>query len=368
MKIRNSNIDLLKISAMLMVVFEHMLIRSGLMDTIDANEPAYYVVWFLRAAAKVNVNIFVLISGYHLCESVFKIKKVALLLVQTSFYSILVYIAAVTGELVDFSIKDLVKSIIPVISNNYWFITCYVGLYLLSPVINMCISKLEQKQLIILTLGVYFVSTIYPNFYVLSHDTDGGGRTLSWFVLLYLTSAVIRRGNFSYSKKYAKIYWYSVIGTVFVKYMADNLARLLGASSLSGLMSVAFANNSPFIYVASVSLFLCTVTSQKQFTFSSRINRIIASLASSSLAVYLIHDNVYIYSLWNQLNISVHNWYGWLQVFVIPVMIYFVCYIVERIRIILWKPMTESDYVNSFFLQFKSSVDKILMKTGIIKR
>ena len=45
-----------------------------------------------------------------------------------------------------FKIRDTLKLLMPIMFNKYWFITAYMGLYALSPLINMVITKITKNQ------------------------------------------------------------------------------------------------------------------------------------------------------------------------------------------------------------------------------
>ena len=71
---RNPNIELLRIISMMMVLVLHCLSWGGALDYRSGIQ--LYVYWWLEALAIVAVDIFVLISGYFLVESKFKVKNV----------------------------------------------------------------------------------------------------------------------------------------------------------------------------------------------------------------------------------------------------------------------------------------------------
>ena len=81
---RESNIDCLRIISMLMVVCLHFFSHGGLNSALKPS-----LNWaagnLLLAACFVAVNCFVIISGYYLCTSQFKLKKLANIWLQVFF-------------------------------------------------------------------------------------------------------------------------------------------------------------------------------------------------------------------------------------------------------------------------------------------
>ena len=65
-KERNSNFELLRIIAMLMIVFHHFSVHGGF--NYELTDISFNRLWlyFISMGGKIGVDIFVLISGYFL--------------------------------------------------------------------------------------------------------------------------------------------------------------------------------------------------------------------------------------------------------------------------------------------------------------
>ena len=88
---RQANFELLRIIAMFMVVILHWNTNSGLL--LDVGSPVTGAgVWSLvtESVCIVAVNVYVLISGYFLSSCTFSFRRVARVLVQTLFYTVLI--------------------------------------------------------------------------------------------------------------------------------------------------------------------------------------------------------------------------------------------------------------------------------------
>ena len=118
---------------------------------------------------KMNVNLFIICSAVLLRNREFKFCrfiKIILYTVIISILSILCYL--VIGD-ESIGKKDIIKSFFPVLSNSFWFITCYLGLYLLYPIINKFIDGFKGvKNQIIIALLIYFVLFMYPNCFLVN--------------------------------------------------------------------------------------------------------------------------------------------------------------------------------------------------------
>ena len=148
---RQANFELLRIIAMFMVVILHWNTNSGLL--LDVGSPVTGAgVWSLvtESVCIVAVNVYVLISGYFLSSCTFSFRRVAQVLVQTLFYTVLIPpVLALAGVL---SWSEVINpyhiwnSIFPVQSGHYWFVSAYVVLCLLSPFFNAGLETFSQKR------------------------------------------------------------------------------------------------------------------------------------------------------------------------------------------------------------------------------
>ena len=98
-KERMANLEVLRCVAMMMVVVLHYLGKGGLLPDLTAPLSAQdTVAWLLEAFCIVAVNVYMMISGYFLCESSFKLSRLLTLWVQLWLYSVGIgVLAAVTG-------------------------------------------------------------------------------------------------------------------------------------------------------------------------------------------------------------------------------------------------------------------------------
>lgn len=153
---RKSNIELLRVVSMLFIVIGHSLCHSVIgsqTDIIDGGFNLQQVeIQYLSILTATAVNCYVLISGYFLIDSTgFRWSKIFSLWIETFFYSILCYVLLIIfSDSTSFSIKDFVKSSMPIMfnaqNNCYWFIAQYLALYMLYPFINCLLKNIDKKQ------------------------------------------------------------------------------------------------------------------------------------------------------------------------------------------------------------------------------
>ena len=142
---RLANIELLRIISMFFIVLVHYLGRGGVYAAAKPLSVMYGVTTVMDAIVIVAVNVYILISGYVLAESSFKYKRLVDIVLQVftisvGFYAIMLLLGQIT-----FSVSGLVYAVLPILTKQYWFLSVYVGLYILMPFINKALHALTKK-------------------------------------------------------------------------------------------------------------------------------------------------------------------------------------------------------------------------------
>ena len=114
---RSPNIELLRIISMMMVLVLHCLSWGGALDYRSGIQ--LYVYWWLEALAIVAVDIFVLISGYFLVESKFKVKNVFKIAISGVWiYSVFFTCITMKIDAQGISWSTLFKACVPILTKN----------------------------------------------------------------------------------------------------------------------------------------------------------------------------------------------------------------------------------------------------------
>ena len=158
-KKRDTNFELLRIIAMFMIVTLHYTQNSGVLENNGTYTLQNIFFIFLNTVCSVGVNCFVLISGYYLITSKFKIQKIIHLWGLVLFYSLGIYLLyKITNHSVvnPMSSVETIYVFTPVLNVHYWFIVPYLALYIVFPFLNKMINTLNQKQLKVILI-IFFV-------------------------------------------------------------------------------------------------------------------------------------------------------------------------------------------------------------------
>ena len=290
-KVRESNLELLRIVAMLLIVMHH-LIAHGMrnvgylaypMDEICLDKQIPLIL--LNAFTVVAVNCYVLISGYFGINPTWK--KLWNLFTICALYSVGHYLVyALLND--TFSIKAFVYSFFPFSHNQgLWFVTCYIGLFLISPLLNAAVSYLNEKKESewLKVMGGLAIITFYFG-YLWRTELNHNGYNLLNFIFLYMIGRYLNLKNTACQKICKSSY-------LLISYFVCTLITaslgiffLLCKGTSDYLFYWAWRYNSPFVILGAVSLFMFfnSLTIRKKW---------INYIAASTFSVYLIHENMY---------------------------------------------------------------------------
>lgn len=337
---RNYGIDCLRIVSMIMIVILHLLGQGGIILSTSPGTFENHVLWLLEACAYCAVNCYALISGYVGYKSKTKLSSLIKLTFTVLFYTIVTTIALFSFVDRNFSIGSLVRIFIPFgFGNNaYWYFTAYFCLFFLQPYINILINHLDKrlhKKLLVISILLFSVLPFLMNMDLFN---TVGGYSVIWLIQLYVIGAYIGKYNAMVNKKtifWCVLYLFSVISTWGLKTIFDNchnffFDRLYGSENF-------LTYTSPFVLSASLSLFMIF----KKIQFSKFVLKIISFFTPMAFSVYLIHCSPLIWNYvlkYSLAEISGINSIGLIALTLFgAVLIWFVCSIIDLIRIYLFK-------------------------------
>lgn len=284
--VRKSNIELLRIFAMLLIVAHHFTYHSGF--EFAENDVTANRLWvqFLGMGGKIGVDIFVLISGWFLCTATPKTAKVLRFWAQLFFWSVTFFAIFTLTHLVPFSLKDLVKTLLPITFSRWWFASAYLLLYLFSPYLNRLLDALTQKQyrgLLALTLTLW---SIVPTLTSLSL----GSNNLLLFFTVYALGGYLRKYNVGAQYSAKKLLSFAAIATALT-YSITIIAGLLGTK-------YAFIREHAYYFFPDIQslsvLIIATLMLLGSAKLEVRQSKFLNTLASATFGVYLIHEHPYV--------------------------------------------------------------------------
>lgn len=295
-KNRDSNFELMRIISMLMIVFWHF-IRNGPIFAYSS-ESTKIIMIFIECIMVVHVNSFVLLSGYYMCKKEFKLSKLFEIINSMWFYKALIPIVLLFFHLTEFNIVNLLKNISPIPYNEYWFMTVYTMLYVISPVLNIIIKNTTQQEHKRTIYILLIILSILPTITNQEFYNTQYGYSLGNFILLYLIGAYLQKypfeksefgKNISKNKSqiiYIVLFFLLAFITGSIELSTDKYRGLGKIMEYLGntIKGPFTAYNHPLIILQSMVYFLFFRT----LSFHSKV---INKIASTTLGVYFIHDN-----------------------------------------------------------------------------
>lgn len=291
---RKSNIELLRIIAMVMIAAHHFVEHGGFAYAADAVTLNRLWTQFLSVGGKIGVNVFVLISGYFLVSAPsFRTNRFIRLWGQIFTYSILSFAVFVLSGAHPFSLKELATRCLPVTFSLWWFASAYCVLYLLSPFFNRLLTSFDkrtyQRFLLLLTVCWCLIPT-FTGQQLESND-------LLWFLYLYALAGYLRLHGLHVQAK-GSVCLLLATGAILLTFLSAAIFDVLG------IKYPVFGEHATFFYrIRTLPVLLASVLLLVGFLrIDIGHSRFVNTLASATFGVYLLHDDGFVRTfLWEKL-------------------------------------------------------------------
>ena len=287
-KTRESGVELLRIIAALMVMALH--INTELLISPTTLKENLLFSSFMIDISSCCVDIFILITGFYLSKTNKRtIAKPLYLILMFLLFRWAVYAFGVFEGAKSFDLQSVFRYGIPF---NY-FITLFVILYIISPYINLILSKLSRKGWIafmVIVVGIFSIyATLIDDVSILTNNYKTGsspitregssfGFNIVNFCLLYCIGAFINSGIIDLEKWYKekKAYvWLALVVCMVLTFIWHEITGDYDAGS--------YSYQSPLVITMAVCWFMIF----KNLHFR---NRFINLLAKAPFAVFLTHE------------------------------------------------------------------------------
>ena len=328
-KTRDSNMELLRIVAMLFILLIHATYRAlPFPDSaaIEANATSSFLLILSRSAFIMGVNLFIMLSGWFGIRP--RLSRLSELLFQILFFGVLCLIVAytATGSLPNSPVQCML-SILLLNESSYWFIKCYLALYLFAPVLNAFVEHATKRQFTLVLCGLFGFQFAFG--WIFEATTwILAGYSLPFFMCLYLLARYmhVHQPRFTQFSRATDLAIY--LGTVA---LVTITAFTLRHFNLGGFL---FFYNSPTTILAATYLLL--FFSKLRFT-----SKVVNWLAVSTLAIYLTHSSDFLARYYDG---AIRQW------FYTETRTTFICYailmmtgvffgsiFIDKLRLLLWK-------------------------------
>ncbi len=298
-KMRSSNLELLRIFAMMGVVILHYNneYMGGGFAYVAKGSLNYWLLYVLEAFAISAVNLFILISGYFMCTSdkrpvIKPLKLIVQVIVFKEAIYIFSYIMSATSSGAGVNAEALGSGILDNLVPNNYFVILYMVLYFISVYINIVFDALDEVKTRRMMITLLILFSLWPTLadifnYVTGISWNGlstiglygsqNGYTIVNFALMYMIGAYLRKySHKTYKEGKLIVAYICIIAVISVWFVAGDL---FGAKS----SNVAYEYCNPLVILSAVLIFLIF----KQLKMPS--SKIINGLAKGSFTVFLAH-------------------------------------------------------------------------------
>lgn len=336
LKVRNPNMDILRIIAVLCVIGIHFFYHSGYYYTTNDNAVMYFAT-VLRTLCSVCVPLFMILSGFLLCNKTLK-KGYYSGIRKTIIVYILVAIACMIYKSIvgSYTLTPLTffTSILDFTGANYsWYIEMYIGLFLLVPFLNIIYKNLDsrkQKNILLITLiAITILPSLFNEFRFDSlewwanpaSNTETQKLIPSWWVGIYpityyFTGCYIRE----YGTKIKNIYLIIALVVAVFGFGTFNFYRCYGMP-FSTSNYVYWSGIEP--YVMSVLIFLI-ISKLKLENINVKTKFVLWKISDLVLGTYLlsfIFDAIYYYEFLNKNTIDFYARFPFMPLMILCVFV-----------------------------------------------
>lgn len=289
-KQRQSNIELLRILAILGVILLHYNNDSsgGGFRFVEPGSLNQGILFLIECCAVCAVDLFVLVSGYFLSKTEKRDPwKAVELVVQVILFRLGIYVLSSLNNPGSFTVKELVVQLLPV---NY-FVVLYVALYFVSPYLNLLFRALswKQKRRFVILISILFLAiptAVDILKQVLDRSLSGlspiglygsqDGYTIVNFAVMYLLGAWLRDSEKTIPTGKGMVALAGVVGFLFAWSYGGQLVN-------PAFRECAWAYCNPLVAAEAVLLFL--LFRNLNIGTVGWINK----LAESTFTVFLTH-------------------------------------------------------------------------------
>ena len=188
-------LDALRLICILMLATYHFLNYYGtqFLSIGVSGAKGIFAQNFFWGGGRLICNVFLYISAWFLCEKHFSVERLFKTWITVFLYSILVglYFLIKYNE-----VPFFVRHLFPVSTNQVWYVSMYIGLLIISPLLNILLNDkyrfITRKVLIVFLI----MQCVIPSF---DAKYTYPGTILSWFVVAYLMVGVIKKDGIKIS-------------------------------------------------------------------------------------------------------------------------------------------------------------------------
>lgn len=286
---RNYGIDLLRMVAMGFVVALHIIGIGGVITGSELLSPQFLTAQLLRIAMLCAVNCYALISGFVGWDRKSRLSSLGMLWLKTVLICLAVT-ALVPGEN---AWRTWLNALLPVTTSQYWYLTAYVGLWVIQPMLRFAVAHMPKRELGLTLAGMLVLFSLLP----ISPLTDAfylhDGYSVLWLCVMYLLGGWLGKYR-PLDAVSTKVWTLVYLGAVLFAWgprMAVLFWRPIYWEMAYGNILIEYT--SPTMVLSAVALLAIF----SRLELSQRASSMVAKLSPHAFGVYLFHAHPLIFAL-----------------------------------------------------------------------
>ena len=287
---RESGIELLKVFALFGIVLVHTYteVVNGAYD-LNSKEIffenntfsnlQYFLFQIIIPFGYLGNMIFYVCSSWFLVDIKHNKKEKIIGMILNTFVISIIYllISVLCGS--EITKADILNGFLPTTHMSYWYITCYILMYLIYPLLNILIENMEQRThflFCLVSFSLYFVFLYFTQNMLLTSEMFIN--KLLTFIIVYIIVAYMKIYKLDFCNNIKKqIYVLLIAGFLFYLLIFINFAFFPINIKWHEMYN-------PFFLLMSFSL----LNIFRKLKFK---NKFVNSLSSLSLFIYIFHSN-----------------------------------------------------------------------------
>lgn len=334
---RNYGIDLLRLVSMLMVVILHVLGQGGVLAAEGASLASHESAWLLESMCICSVNCYALISGYVGLNGRFRVSNILQIWLQAIFYTVIITVLFAVFLPQTLEKDSWLGAFLPVSTGQYWYLTAYVAVYLLSPLINAGIRAVSGRVLGGIVIISSILMIVLPGILQINTYVFNNGYSFAWLLYMYIVGGCIKRCGILDRITAAKAlccYAGSVLLTWLLKFIID-IGAYMRQAAIAPYKEIGYT--APAVFLSALFLFAVFA----KLRIGGAAEKLIKAFSPLAFGVYLIHTHPLIFN--NVIDGAFTGYAGMEFFLMLPAVlgtalgIFAVCMVLEKVRQLLFK-------------------------------
>lgn len=287
-KERNMGIELIRIIALLMIMALHIMGQGGVLTAARPMSANYELAYLLEALSFPSGAIFGMVAGYVGLKSSGKLSNIVYIWLQVLFYTVIItgIFAFVVPE--TFSGQSIINMLCPVMTEQYWYVSAYIGTMFFAPAINYVVNNMPKKQIDIMFVAALLLFSVLPTLFPTDVFGLRSGCSILCISSFYFYGAYMRKygllENLS-QKMLVVVFLFGVLATWGSKFVIEAVYGY--SESFPDRGNRLFMFNAPTNIIASMAI----IVFFGRLKITGLWNKVIKATAPLVLGAYLLNTH-----------------------------------------------------------------------------